>query len=551
MKKIVEHSRPRTIARRIMVIGLVGFTALLLSACDFLDALAFLTRGNLATFGTAHRRLGVSATPDHAAAGSAVDVRVTWVPFNTGRGSVYVAGADGRAVEGIAAEVVANNEADDFTIRLTIAPNAPTVPLAIHATSRGQFNLPNDLDQDFVDTGEAIFYVHAAGTTDAPRITGLAPNSPRRGETTTVTLTGTGFGAPIDPVIASPGVTVTSFTTASSTEAHLTLEVAEGARTGAIPLAVRNLAGTSNTRDLFIEDRGEQFAITSFYPNHLESGTRLQIAARGRNFAAGQTITTDTPDQVHLIGSLTPRDDATSLFVASAEPAAQGLFLLNFQTLRGPFGPVGLRVLRHEVRGPRLFAIRGSRQTFPGTTTQFLLETNDRVDSSFAVESFSNLGDAVLANADIIGFRTLDENRRAVVVEVQAEDNARPGTAYLALRRPDQLTTDLASFEIALPPRAGVPFVERVIPNVVRLGQSQDVIIEGRHLGRIRSIRCRSRGLSAMVGQASTDGSFFRATFTAEQDAKITGEDVTTFEVITTQGTSNHASIIVTYSTGL
>lgn len=144
-----------------------------------------------------------------------------------------------------------------------------------------------------VQQGDSATCTGCLTITAPPTVTAAAPSSRGQGALSqTVTLTGTGFAEGLtgdNVTFSGEGITVTVVNRVSATQLDLTVDVQEGAATGARDITVKNPdAGSGKCTGCFTVN--PKPTLTSVEPAEIARGGRTALTVRGSGFAESAAI---------------------------------------------------------------------------------------------------------------------------------------------------------------------------------------------------------------------------------------------------------------------
>ncbi len=245
-----------------------------------------------------------SVAPNTGVQGTTVNVTLT--------GTNFIAGATvGAAGSGITVSNVVVASATQITATLTLAANATV----------GQHNL--SVTTTAGGSGTVPFGVTATGV--VPTLTSVAPNSGVQGTAVNVTLTGTGFVAPLT-VHSGSGITVSNVSVVSSTSATATFNIAASAATGASNVSVTTAGGTSGSLSFSVTAAVTVPTLSSISPSAGTQGSAFSVTLTGSGFVAPLTVNGGsglTVSNVSVVSSTSAT--ATFTIAASAAPGARNV----------------------------------------------------------------------------------------------------------------------------------------------------------------------------------------------------------------------------------
>jgi hypothetical protein len=139
-----------------------------------------------------------------------------------------------------------------------------------------------------VDVGAVEF---AGATAAAPTLTSIAPTSARRGQTVSVTVTGTSLTGATAVTVSGTGVSVPSFTVANDTTITASFTITAGAAitgTGAThTVSVQGPGGTSNTVTFTVFGP----TVASISPTSGKRGTAVPVIITGTGLNGATSVT--------------------------------------------------------------------------------------------------------------------------------------------------------------------------------------------------------------------------------------------------------------------
>jgi len=249
-------------------------------------------------------------TPNSGVQGTTVAVTLTGTNFTPGS-NVTISGT------GIN-QFGATFSATSITTNFVIAANATIGARAVTVATAGGVTVP------------LTFTVVAKPPT--PTLSSISPNSGTRGNTVTVTLTGTNLSAAGLAVnLSGAGVTATNVTYVSATKVTASFVVDPAASLGGRNVTVTTAGGTSGARTFTVNNPG-QATLASIAPASGTHGTTVTVTLTGTNFTtAGTSI--NVGDGITLtITSLTPTKIVASFVIPST--ATLGTQFVNVTTPR-------------------------------------------------------------------------------------------------------------------------------------------------------------------------------------------------------------------------
>jgi len=145
----------------------------------------------------------------------------------------------------IAAQVYYASSGDYFTYLVNAATGAIVDEIPV---SSGLFGQPTFANNDLLIGGQENFGLTAyAITTPGPPLTRSSPTGIQSGETSTITVTGSGFTATPTVMVSGYGASTVSVTVVSSTELKVSIYVVAGSASGQRNLSVTEPNGTASS----------------------------------------------------------------------------------------------------------------------------------------------------------------------------------------------------------------------------------------------------------------------------------------------------------------
>ena len=209
-----------------------------------------------------------SISPSTGSQGSSVPVTLT----GTGFVAPLTVNASGSGIAVSNVSVVSSTRA---TATFNIAANAGVGPQNVSVTTAAG------------TSGNVSFDVTAA--VSAPTLTSISPSTGSQGSSVPVTLTGTGFVAPLTVNSSGSGITVSNVSVVSSTQATATFNIAANAGVGQHNISVTTTAGTSGTRPFTVIAAGLP-TLTSVAPSSGARGTSVNVTLTGTNFTPASQV---------------------------------------------------------------------------------------------------------------------------------------------------------------------------------------------------------------------------------------------------------------------
>jgi hypothetical protein len=210
-----------------------------------------------------------SISPSTGVQGSSVPVTLTGTAF----AAPLTINASGSGITVSSVSVVSSTQA---TATFNIAANAGVGQQNVSVTTGGR------------TSGNVSFNVTAA--TGAPTLTSISPSTGAQGSTVPVTLTGTGFVAPLTVNASGSGITVSNISVVSSTQATATFNIATNAGTGQHNVSVTTTAGTSGTTPFTVTAASGLPTLTSITPSSGALGTSVNVTLTGTNFTTASQV---------------------------------------------------------------------------------------------------------------------------------------------------------------------------------------------------------------------------------------------------------------------
>ena len=209
-----------------------------------------------------------SISPSTGTQGTSVPVTLT----GTGFVAPLTVNASGTGITVSNVVVVSSTQA---TATFNIAANTGVGPQNISVTTAAG------------TSGIVTFNVTAAMS--APTLSSISPSTGSQGSSVPVTLTGTGFVAPLTVNASGSGITASNVVVVSSTQATATLAIAANASVGQRNVSVTTSAGTSNTTPFTVSAAGAP-TLTSVAPSSGAQGTSVNVTLTGTNFTTGSQV---------------------------------------------------------------------------------------------------------------------------------------------------------------------------------------------------------------------------------------------------------------------
>ncbi len=210
-----------------------------------------------------------SISPTTGSQGSSVPVTLT----GTGFVAPLTVNCSGSGITVSNVSVVSSTQA---TATFNIAANTGVGPQNISVTTAAG------------TSGIVTFNVTAA--TGAPTLTSISPAVGSQGSSVPVTLTGTGFVAPLTVNTSGSGITVSNITVVSSTQVTATFNIAANAGVGPHNVSVTTTAGTSGTIPFTVNTAGGLPTLTSVVPSSGALGTSVNVTLTGTNFTTASQV---------------------------------------------------------------------------------------------------------------------------------------------------------------------------------------------------------------------------------------------------------------------
>ncbi len=133
-----------------------------------------------------------------------------------------------------------------------------------------------------------LFQPGAIGS--GPTLTSISPSTGSQGSSVPVTLTGTGFAAPLTVNASGSGITVSNVSVVSSTQATATFNIAANAGVGQQNVSVTTAAGTSGNVSFNVTAAVGAPTLTSISPSTGSQGSSVPVTLTGTGFAAPLTV---------------------------------------------------------------------------------------------------------------------------------------------------------------------------------------------------------------------------------------------------------------------
>jgi hypothetical protein len=250
---------------------------------------------------------------------------------------------------------------------------------------------------------------------------------------------------------------------------------------------------------------------------------------------------------------------AMEMFVSA--PAGADTLSVAVTNTKGTTNARTIRVLgANDRRGPEITGIETSAPGFfSGTITQFrLIGRNFGAPESMALIFTDRTGGRVLRQRLQIFAPTAPraDGLDSVVVQFATQAEAQPRTEFVAVAV-DGLESNLAGELTRVPPPANGPFItgiargELARPPIGGAGLPLAGVvfteIQGMGLESVDRIEFDSAGISgSVIGEPLPFSTFRGVSFVVQPDAELTGDALTTFHVVTTDGrVSNTVGLIV------
>jgi hypothetical protein len=210
-----------------------------------------------------------SISPSTGSQGSSVPVTLS----GTGFVAPLTANLSGSGITVSNVSVVSSTQA---TATLAIAVSAGVGPQNVSVTTAAG------------TSSSVAFNVTAAA--GAPALTSISPSSGSQGSSVPVTLTGTGFVAPLTVNASGTGITVSNVSVVSSTQATATLAIAASAGVGQHNVSVTTTAGTSGTTPFTVNAASGLPTLTGLAPSSGALGTSVNVTLIGTNFTSASQV---------------------------------------------------------------------------------------------------------------------------------------------------------------------------------------------------------------------------------------------------------------------
>jgi phosphatidylinositol-3-phosphatase len=210
-----------------------------------------------------------SISPSTGSQGSSVSVTLTGIGFV----APLTVNASGSGITVSNVSVVSSTKA---TATFNIAANAGAGQQNISVTTAAG------------TSSSVAFNVTAA--LGAPTLTSISPSTGSQGSSVPVTLTGTGFVAPLTVNVGGSGITVSNVSVVSSTKATATLAIAASAGVGQHNISVTTTAGTSGTMAFTVNTAGGLPTLTALSPSSGALGRSVKVTLVGTNFTSASSV---------------------------------------------------------------------------------------------------------------------------------------------------------------------------------------------------------------------------------------------------------------------
>ena len=261
-----------------------------------------------------------SVSPNSGVQGTAVNVTLT--------GTNFIAGASVAATgSGIAVNNLTVTSATQITATLNVAANATV----------GQHNL--SVTTSAGTSGNVSFSVTAAAV--VPTLTSISPSTGAQGASIPVTLTGTGFVAPLS-LNSGTGITVSNVSVVSATTATATLTIAANAATGGHNVSVTTAGGTSGNVSFSITSAAVVPTLTSISPSSGSQGSSVPVTLTGTGFVAPLTFNSGSGITVSNVSVVSATSATATLTIAAN--AATGGHNVSVTTAGGTSGNVSFSI---------------------------------------------------------------------------------------------------------------------------------------------------------------------------------------------------------------
>ncbi len=279
------------------------------------------------------------------------------------------------------------------------------------------------------------------------------------------------------------------------------------------------------------------------FPNYVvandASEERSFVNAPGMNFRPGSQMLLDAALAPISSGPVNVAPTFVSArFLATGSQRAGNITVNSFGRRSGP---VPFYVRAAGFAGPRIVAVRPSTIA-AGAATQVEIEWQNFRNN--LVPALSAFPDASLAAATVLRNQVAPERTRSVAILTSAP--GRTGGFSLAATTPDGLNTNLVGLQIEAP-NPSAPLVQRAqFGHVQRGGPGITERFFGERLADVTVVDFSSPKVHGAVQLGSQTDTQFDMVITADADAPLTGDVLTTFVARTSGGKrSNPASYIV------
>jgi phosphatidylinositol-3-phosphatase len=186
-----------------------------------------------------------------------------------------------------------------------------------------------------------LFQPGAIGS--GPTLTSISPSTGSQGSSVPVTLTGTGFVAPLTVNASGSGITISNVSVISSTQATATFNIAANAGLGPQNISVTTASGTSGIVSFDVTAAVGAPTLTSISPQAGSQGSSVPVTLTGTGFAVPLTVNASgsgiTISNVSVISST----QATATFNIAAN-AGLGQHNVSVTTTAGTSGTMPFTV---------------------------------------------------------------------------------------------------------------------------------------------------------------------------------------------------------------
>ncbi len=277
-------------------------------------------------------------------------------------------------------------------------------------------------------------YFSVIGAMTLPLLDGISPTTVAAdGQGKTFDLTGSGFFAPVSVVVGAQEFAATS---SMPTVAQVTLPGSLFGAAGSLSMAVKTVAGTSNSRSITITSSAP--TLTSLSPSYLSASGQIQsLTLNGTNFVA--------PMKVRFDGTVIDVTPASATQVVVLIP---GSLLMQARTVavsvETPSGMSGALMLPIQTApmDPYLYA------SAPAT----LLALGQAVSITLSGQNFVTGAQVLLGTAPNVSTLTASfVNSQQLTVTIPASSTMAASTLTLRVKNPDGVTSNEYSLPVTTP----------------------------------------------------------------------------------------------------